>query len=179
MKRQSTSFDTFTVHKRRFTMTSAPSPENRAVLVVAGFAVLVLLSATGCRQAQQSTNQQPTANVSPTATPSASNTASQEKKEDNWTAPTVTITKAFSRTKKLGDPMEVSGTLSNPNDFAISNIEVTFMHMDAGEDKDVVLFENKPVPAKATVPWKASVIFERGHFPEALISMVGEWKKAQ
>jgi hypothetical protein len=163
-------------------MTPNSSRKNSAMPVLVGFTVsatLVLLLVAGCRRETQLTNQQPTANVSPTATPSASNTVRQEKKEDNGDAPDVKITRAFSRTKKLGDPMEISGTLTNPNDFAISNVEVTFMHIDAGEDKDVVLFENKPVPAKATVPWKVKVTFEKGHFPEALLSMVGGWKKAQ
>ena len=154
------------------------SQEHAALLVLTGFAVVVILFNSGCVRNPQATNQQSSANVTPTALPSASNTTNQAK-EDKGVAPTIQITSASSRTNKLGDPMEVSGTLSNPNDFAIANVKVTLMHMDVGENKEVVLFENKPAPAKATVPWKVSVTFEQGHPPEALLSLLDDWKKAQ
>jgi hypothetical protein len=91
----------------------------------------------------------------------------------------VQLTSALSRTRKLGKPIEVSGTLSNPNPFPISHIEVSFLHMCSGEQKGVVLFENKTAPPNKNMKWKATVTFDRGHLPEAFISMVNGWRKAQ
>ena len=53
------------------------------------------------------------------------------------------------------------------------------MHLDAGETQPATLFEDKPVPARATRTWKVSVTFTRGHLPEAFLASVDDWQKAK
>ena len=93
--------------------------------------------------------------------------------------PAIRITQAAANKSRLGDPIEITGTLTNLNDFPVSDVEVTLLHVDVGEQQEVVLFRGVAVAPKATGEWKVTVAFQKGHQPDALISLVGSFKRAQ
>lgn len=162
------------------TLNSSPTrPVVRGLAGLAGVLAVVLVLGVGCKRNQVPSPQANSNATQPAAAPSADSSTEQPKAEDKGSEPTIEVTGAFSRTQKLGDPIQVSGKLSNPNPFPISTIEVSFLHLDAGESQSATLFEGKPVPANATRTWKVSVTFDRGHLPEAFIATVEDWKKVQ
>jgi chorismate synthase len=107
----------------------------------------------------------------------AQGTASQTSKQEG-TSPTIKISSAVSKTKTLGDPIDLGGTIENTNPFAISHVEVQFLHVCTGETRTVTLFVNDKVPPRSVKEWQVAVTFREGHFPDALINILLGWKKA-
>ena len=129
------------------------------------------------KPAAQTAAQTPAAAQPAASAPApAPTTPAAEKQADAGESPKVTVTSA--NPAPLGSPTILEGIVSNPNPFPITKVKVTFMHIDVGEDKDVVLFEKSSVPAKGQAPWKTSVTFEKGHPPDALISHLAGWERA-
>jgi hypothetical protein len=144
-----------------------------ALLATAAVAFIVV------RQHRQAPSARAPSKTAPAAKPQAGSATGEQKPTDKGSAPTISGTEASSATKKLGDPIELAGTLHNPNAFSISDVEVEFLHVCTGEERTAILFKGKKVPPNSDAPWKVSVTFTKGHFPDALIHMVNEWKRAQ